>query len=347
MAMPTATDSSNTRGAASEGLVQQGWKDSHDSVFHSDGKLAAGADRAVRGAGLRLRRPSWPSPSWRALMDEPQLAAVARARRREQLRRALPGRLLVRGDRQLCDRAGRRQAAVQGAVVQRRTHALERHRVTRACAAHRRRTDGPGVLQRLGHSHHRSRRGALQPDVVSQRLDLAARQRLDRRRHGALRPHRERDAAALEHLRRQPALRHAPPAGAVLRVPAALRAPGPTLYPVACSPQAWAAAAVFGMLQACLGLDIDARPVGDRAAARRGCRRSSTGSGLPGWARPGPSVDLLLQRYERNVGLEVVRKDPDVQGHGRGLENRLGLHQAPCSSFVRRLRLAAEVLWMA
>ena len=28
---------------------------------------------------------------------------------------------------------------------------------------------------------------------------------------------------------------------------------------------------------------------------------------------PGPSVDLLLQRYERNVGFEVVRKDANVR----------------------------------
>ncbi len=33
---------------------------------------------------------------------------------------------------------------------------------------------------------------------------------------------------------------------------------GPTLYPVACSPQAWAAGAVFMLLQACLGISIDA-----------------------------------------------------------------------------------------
>jgi len=33
---------------------------------------------------------------------------------------------------------------------------------------------------------------------------------------------------------------------------------GPTLYPVACAPQAWAAGAVFLMLQACLGLQVDA-----------------------------------------------------------------------------------------
>ncbi len=33
---------------------------------------------------------------------------------------------------------------------------------------------------------------------------------------------------------------------------------GPTPYPVACAPQAWAAGAVFLLLQACLGLGIDA-----------------------------------------------------------------------------------------
>jgi glycogen debranching enzyme len=33
---------------------------------------------------------------------------------------------------------------------------------------------------------------------------------------------------------------------------------GPTLYPVACAPQSWAGAAVFLLLQACLGLSVDA-----------------------------------------------------------------------------------------
>lgn len=34
---------------------------------------------------------------------------------------------------------------------------------------------------------------------------------------------------------------------------------GPTLYPVACIPQAWAAGSVFLLLQACLGIKIDTR----------------------------------------------------------------------------------------
>ena len=36
------------------------------------------------------------------------------------------------------------------------------------------------------------------------------------------------------------------------------RGQGPTSYPVACSPQAWSVGAVFLMLQACLGMEIDA-----------------------------------------------------------------------------------------
>src|SRR5690606_1979762 len=34
------------------------------------------------------------------------------------------------------------------------------------------------------------------------------------------------------------------------------RSHGPTLYPVACAPQAWAAAAPLALVQACLGLSI-------------------------------------------------------------------------------------------
>jgi glycogen debranching enzyme len=32
---------------------------------------------------------------------------------------------------------------------------------------------------------------------------------------------------------------------------------GPTAYPVACSPQAWSAATPFGLIAACLGLELD------------------------------------------------------------------------------------------
>jgi glycogen debranching enzyme len=86
---------------------------------------------------------------------------------------------------------------------------------------------------------------------------------------------------------------------------------GPVLYPVACSPQAWASAAVFGMLQACLGLEV-------RAQEQEVVLRSPRLPGFMDWMRidrlgaPGPAVDLLLKRHERSVGVEVLRKDAGV-----------------------------------
>ena len=54
-AISTATASWSTCASRPTGLVHQGWKDSHDSVFHRDGRPGRRPDRAVRGAGLRLR----------------------------------------------------------------------------------------------------------------------------------------------------------------------------------------------------------------------------------------------------------------------------------------------------
>ena len=53
------------------------------------------------------------------------------------------------------------------------------------------------------------------------------------------------------------------------------RSRGPTLYPVACSPQAWASATPFSLIEAALGLEFD-RDMARSACAIRGCRRSST-----------------------------------------------------------------------
>ena len=86
---------------------------------------------------------------------------------------------------------------------------------------------------------------------------------------------------------------------------------GPTLYPVACSPQAWAAAAVTAMLATCLGLTIDAlaKEVSFRTPRlphfidRIELRELRVGAG---------AVDLRLQRYARSVGVEVTRNVGDI-----------------------------------
>jgi glycogen debranching enzyme len=81
----------------------------------------------------------------------------------------------------------------------------------------------------------------------------------------------------------------------------------PTLYPVACNPQAWASAAVFQLLQAALGLEIDAP----------GRLIRFTRSRLPDYLdvirltdlRVGDaSVDLVLARQSNDVSIGVVRR---------------------------------------
>ncbi len=86
---------------------------------------------------------------------------------------------------------------------------------------------------------------------------------------------------------------------------------GPTLYPVACSPQAWAAASAFHLLQACLGLSIDGATG----------RLTLTNPILPEFLEEvrisnlkvgKAKVDLLFQRYPQDISVRVLRMDGQV-----------------------------------
>ena len=86
---------------------------------------------------------------------------------------------------------------------------------------------------------------------------------------------------------------------------------GPTHYPVACAPQAWAAGSVFLLLQACLGLDIDAlagRIVLDRPVLPPSLGRLTVRDLHVGNAR----VDLVLDNHADDVGVHLVRREGDV-----------------------------------
>ncbi len=87
---------------------------------------------------------------------------------------------------------------------------------------------------------------------------------------------------------------------------------GPTAYPVACSPQAWASASVFLLLQACLGVEVD--------AIARQVRFSNPR--LPDFIEElwisnlqvgDATVDLALQRRTNDVGISVLHKQGDVE----------------------------------
>jgi glycogen debranching enzyme len=86
---------------------------------------------------------------------------------------------------------------------------------------------------------------------------------------------------------------------------------GPTLYPVACAPQAWAAASIFLLLQACLGLEIHASPPSVLL------HRAELSEALPhveikNLGVGDHIVDLGIERAGQGVGTTVLRKPADL-----------------------------------
>jgi glycogen debranching enzyme len=85
---------------------------------------------------------------------------------------------------------------------------------------------------------------------------------------------------------------------------------GPTQYPVACSPQAWAAGAVYLLLSSMLDLQVDARRSSIefyQPMLPEGVEGLSIHD-LPVGAC---SVDLAMRRYDNDVGIEVLdRRGP-------------------------------------
>ncbi len=87
---------------------------------------------------------------------------------------------------------------------------------------------------------------------------------------------------------------------------------GPTLYPIACAPQSWSAAAVFLLLQACLGLSINApkariyfsHPLLPAFLQEVRIKNLKVGKAI---------VDLSLQRHPQDVGINVIRREGQVE----------------------------------
>jgi glycogen debranching enzyme len=87
---------------------------------------------------------------------------------------------------------------------------------------------------------------------------------------------------------------------------------GPTLYPVACSPQTWSSVALFLLLQSCLGLRIEAPQA----------RISFSQPVLPPFLEhieiknlriADATVDLSLDRETQGVGVNILRREGRVE----------------------------------
>ena len=87
---------------------------------------------------------------------------------------------------------------------------------------------------------------------------------------------------------------------------------GPTLYPVACSPQSWAVVSVFLPLQAALGLVIDGRrktlsffyPMFPTFLQEIHLSNTAVGNA---------TVDLTSRRNEEDVSINVTKREGDVE----------------------------------
>jgi glycogen debranching enzyme len=83
------------------------------------------------------------------------------------------------------------------------------------------------------------------------------------------------------------------------------RSQGPTFYPVACSPQAWAAATPLSLLQSCLGLGFDTAR-GSVVLDQPFLPAFLDDVALRRLSLAGASVDIALHRRGSDVSVEVT-----------------------------------------
>jgi len=295
--------------ANEQGLVNQGWKDSHDAIFHADGRLADGpiALAEVQGYVYAAKRTAARCALRLGLDDE--------ARKLE----AEAGRLAARFESAFwCPDIETYALALDGAKKPCRVRTSNAGQVlfTGIATADRAALVAKGLLQTSFFSGWGIRtvaRGEARYNPMSYH-------------NGSIWPHdnalialglaRYEHKQAVETLfdglfntatymdqRRLPELFCGFPRQ---------HGQGPTLYPVACSPQAWASATPFTLLEASLGLQFDPFKGEIRLCNPR----------LPKFLdevilrelRLGTSsVDLRVRRHNNTVSLDTPRISGDIR----------------------------------
>jgi glycogen debranching enzyme len=294
---------------APEGIAQQGWKDSWDSIFHADGELA-------------------PTP---IALCEVQAYAFAAKREAAELADALGHAERAAALRAQATEFQRRFEAAFW-VPDLGTYALALDGEKRPCRV-RTSNAGHALFAGIADPAHARRvvRGLLGPSFFSgwgirTVAEGEARYNPMAYQNGSVWPH---DNALIavglarygfkeEALRVLEGLFDASMQIDLARLPELFCGfrrgdhDAPTLYPVACSPQAWAAGAIFHLLQACLGLEVDAGQRQVRVTHAR-LPRFIDSLNITGLQVGRGSVDLVLVRHELGVGINVVRRSGDVE----------------------------------
>jgi glycogen debranching enzyme len=291
-----------------DGLINQAWKDSHDAVFHADGTLASGP---IAIAEVQ----AYVYGAWQAaadifrLLDRPEKATRLLARA-EALRRAFDISffdedlgtyiLALDGDKRPCrvrsSNAG--HALFAGIAYPERAGSVVRTLMSApSFCGWGIRTIASEEARYNPMSYHN---GSVWPHdnalIASGFARYGYRAETARIFEGLF------AAATYIDLRRLPEL---------FCGLSRQRAQGPTFYPVACSPQAWAAAAPLFLLQACLGLEFDpgnsqlsfSRPQLPAAFDEVVLRRLQVGSG---------SADIAIRRSDRQVVVDVIDRTGNI-----------------------------------
>ncbi|HXG12976.1 MAG TPA: amylo-alpha-1,6-glucosidase [Gemmataceae bacterium] len=292
-----------------KGLVHQGWKDSQDAVFHADGTLAEGpiALCEVQGYVYAAKRQA---AALAAALEQGERAARLRAEA-EALRQRFEQAfwcedlstyaLALDGKKRPCrvrtSNAG--QCLFTGIVSPERAQRVARTLMREdSFSGWGIRTVAAAEARYNPMSYHN---GSVWPHDNALIAFGLARYRL---REEVLRVLTGMfDASLFVDLHRMPELFCGFPQRP---------GEGPTLYPVACAPQSWAAAAVFLLLQACLGLHVD--------GVNR--RISFSYPVLPAFLKKvhisnlqvgDATVDLRLERHRADVGVNVLRREGEVE----------------------------------
>ena len=295
--------------ANEQGLVNQGWKDSHDAIFHADGRLAEGpiALAEVQGYVYAAKRM--------AAQCARRMGNYAKARQLD----AEAGRLATRFESAFwCPDIDTYALALDGAKVPCRVRTSNAGQVLftgiatpehAACVA-------KGLLQ----TRFFSGWGIRTVAVGEARYNPMS------YHNGSIWPHDNAlIALGLAHYEHKQAIETLFEglfnAGAYMdhrRLPELFcgfqlhKGQGPTLYPVACSPQAWASATPFTLLAASLGLQFDPFKGEIRLCNPR----------LPPFLdevllrdlRLGSaSVDLRVRRHQNTVSLDTPRIHGDIR----------------------------------
>jgi glycogen debranching enzyme len=295
--------------ASEKGLANQGWKDSYDAIFHADGRLAEGhiALAEVQGyvfAGKRL-----------AARCASRLGKLDLALKLETEAQLLAERF---EDAFWCAELGTYALALDGAKEPCRVH-----------------TSNAGQLLFTGIAREdRARMVATDlmrpPFFTGWGIRTVARSEARYNpmsyHNGSIWPHDNALIAlgfaryGLKHSVGQlfKGLFEAASYMDLRRLPELFcgfqreRRRGPTLYPVACSPQAWASATPFTLLEAALGLEFD----------EQRCEIRLRNPRLPVFLNEvvlrdlqlgQSSVDLRVTRHADDVSLEVLRTRGQVQ----------------------------------